>query len=75
MQDRTYVPLRAGRYLHGVVTCGEAKGARDEANVTGHCKDVLRAKHTDGSPHGPPSQEGVFEGKHMVLSYLLGWSS
>ena len=37
MQDRTYVPLRPGRYLHvhGVVTCGEANCARDGANVTG----------------------------------------
>ena len=35
--NRTYVPLRAGRYLHvhGVVTYDEARRVRDGANATG----------------------------------------
>ena len=37
MQGRTYVPLRTGRQLHahGVVTCGDAKNAREGENNTG----------------------------------------
>ena len=73
MQDRTYVPLRAGRHLqvHGVVTYDEARGAHEMGQTLldeGTLQDVKRAKHADGSPQSPPSQAS---GHRQASGYLL----